>query len=83
MSHLITNLAAKMQCSLGFVKFIATICEQTTNFFSLAKVLFGLIFFPKVMLEIGGAAYTQVFREVNNKITAKAENSVPKIFPAT
>jgi len=36
-----------MQCSLGFVKFIANVCEQTTNFFSLTKVLFGLlIFFP-------------------------------------
>ena len=33
-----------------------------TNFFSLTKVLFGrLIFFPEVMLEIGGAAYTRVF----------------------
>ena len=57
----LSNLAANTQCSLDFVKFIANICEQTTNFFSLTKVLFGiLIFFPKVMLEIGGAAYTQV-----------------------
>ena len=50
-----------MQCSLGFLKFIANICEQTTNFFSLTKVLLELIFFPEVMLEIGGVAYTRVF----------------------
>ena len=54
----LTNLSAKMQCSLGFVKFIANVCEQTTKFFSLTKVLFGLILLPKVMLEIGVAAYT-------------------------
>ena len=57
----LTDLAANTQCSLDFVKFIVNICEQTINFFSLTKVLFGLlIFFPEVMLEIGGAAYTQV-----------------------
>ena len=44
----LTNLAAKMQCSLGFVKFIANVCEETTKFF----------FTDKVMLEIGVAAYT-------------------------
>ena len=43
----LTNLAANMQCSVDFVKFIVKICEQMTNFFSLTKVLFGpLIFFP-------------------------------------
>ena len=43
----LTNLAANMQCSVDFVKFIVNICEQMTNFFSLTKVLFGpLIFFP-------------------------------------
>ena len=56
----LTNLVANTQCSLDFVKFIVNICEQTTNFFSLTKVLFGLIFCPEDMLEIGGAAYTQV-----------------------
>ena len=58
----LTNRAAKMQCSLGFVKFIASVCEWTANFSSLTKVLFGLLIFfsPEVMLEIGGVAYTQV-----------------------
>jgi len=37
-----------------------------------------LFFFPEVILEIGSAAYTRVF---NNKLTAQAENYVPKIFP--
>ena len=55
----LTDLAANMQCSVDFVKFIVNICEETTNLFSLTKVL--LILFPKVMLEIGGAAYTRVF----------------------
>ena len=50
----LSNLAANTQCSLDFVKFIVNICEQTTNFFSLTKVLFGLlIFFPKSCLKLG------------------------------
>ena len=51
-----------------FVTFIVNVCEQTTNFFSLTRVLFGLlIFFPEIMLESWGcglytsAAYTRVF----------------------
>ena len=48
------NVAANTQCSLDFVKFTAKICEQTTNLFSLTKVLFGLrIFFPKSCLKLG------------------------------
>ena len=57
----LTDLASNIQCSLDFVKFVVKICEETTNFFSLTNVLFGLlVFIPEVMLEIGAAAYTQV-----------------------
>ena len=51
----LTNLAANMQCSLDVVKFIVNICEETTNFFSLTKVVFGLLifFFPKSCLKLG------------------------------
>ena len=48
------NIAPNTQCSLDFVKFIVNICEQTTNFFSQTRC------FLDFMLEIGGAAYTQV-----------------------
>ena len=41
----LTNLAAYTQCSLDFVKFIVNIFEQTTNFFSLTKVLFWTSYF--------------------------------------
>ena len=41
----LTDLAANMQCSVDFVKFIVNICEETTNLFSLTKVLFGLLIF--------------------------------------
>jgi len=48
------NVAEITQCSLDFVKFIANICEQTTNFFSLIKVLFWLLtFFSKSCLKLG------------------------------
>ena len=54
------NVAANTQCSLDFVKFIGNICKQMTNFFSLTKVLFGLIFSGRHARN-WGAAYTQVF----------------------
>ena len=47
--------------TLDFVKFFVKISEQTTNFFSMTRVLFGLlIFFAKLCLKVGVAAYTQV-----------------------
>ena len=47
--------------TLDFVKFFVQISEQTTNFFLMTRVLFGLlIFFAKLCLKVGGAAYTQV-----------------------
>ena len=55
----LTDLATNTQCSLDFVKFIVNICEQTTNFHWQRRFL-DFLFFPEVMLEIGGAAYTQV-----------------------
>ena len=44
-----------------FVKSIANICEQMTNFFT-SRVLFGvkLIFFPELCFKVGGAVYTRV-----------------------
>ena len=40
--------------------FFVKISEQTTNFFSMTKVLFALlIFLAKLCLKVGGAAYTQ------------------------
>ena len=57
----LNNIAPNTQCSLDFVKFIVNICEQTTNFFSLTRCFLDFFFFfPEVMLEIGGVAYTQV-----------------------
>ena len=42
--------------------FFVKISEQMTNFFSMTRVLFGLlIFFAKLCLKVGGAPYTQVF----------------------
>ena len=49
-----------MSLEIDLVMFIANMdCEQTTNFFS-SLVLFGVIFFPKSCLKVGGAAYTEV-----------------------
>ena len=40
--------------------FLVKISEQTTNFFSMTRVLFGLlIFLVKLCLKVGGVAYTQ------------------------
>jgi len=50
----VIDVAANTQRPLDFIKFIANICEQTTNFFSLTKVLFGLLnFFRKACLKLG------------------------------
>ena len=43
-----------------FVKFIANICEQTTNFFHKSSA-FWSYFFLKSCLKVLGAAYTRVF----------------------
>ena len=62
----LNNLAANTQCSLDFVKFIVNICEQTSNFFLLTKVLFGLlIFFPKSCLKLGVRLIHESLREGN------------------
>jgi len=54
-----TYLCRCKHTTLNFVKFIANIYEQRTNFFSL---FFGLLIFcGKSCLKVGGAAYTQVF----------------------
>ena len=51
----LTNVAG----NTDFVKFIANICEQTTNFFHKWSA-FGSYFFLKSCLKVLGAAYTRV-----------------------
>ena len=56
-----TYLCCCNYATFDFVNFIVNTSEQTNNFFSMARVLFGLlIFFAKLCLKVGGAAYTQV-----------------------
>ena len=67
--------------TLDFVKFFVQISEQTTNFFSMTRVLFGLlIFFAKLCLKVGGAAYTQVFTvyAINNWSAIRSHGHVVK-----
>ena len=56
------NVAATKQHKISSSFFFVKISEQMTNFFSMTRVLFGLlIFFAKLCLKVGGAPYTQVF----------------------